>query len=148
MSLNVSKMTRLWSMYRTAVLFANRSGNVDMHQALFNIFCREFTFRVEMAFKDHFNNSQTGYETITLNQFLTHLKLNIVMAFESSSVGDDYLHDTMTIVTEATEDGRTEVRLFYRRDNCSWGLGDLRYAETFPMLNEIEREEVYAKFAF
>jgi hypothetical protein len=147
MSMNISKMTNLWSKYRTAVLFANRSGNVEMHKALFNIFCREFTFHIEMAFNDHLNKVKTGYETVTLSQFLTHLKMNIVNAFENSYVGE-YLYDAFSIVTEATEDGRTEVRLYYRRDNHSWKLPNHYYAVTFPMLGDHERDEVYSRFAF
>ena len=44
------KLSRAWGRYRTVVDFANQSRDEAVHQALFNIFCREFTYRLEMAF--------------------------------------------------------------------------------------------------
>lgn len=145
MSLEVGKLTNLWSRYRATVDFANRTSNVEVHRGLFGIFCLEFTFRLEQAYDEYRRKAHTGYETMSLKDFSTLVRWDIVTAFEMSYL-EGTLHDAFQIVTDETEDGRTRFRLFYRRDDSVWRLDCLEYDVTFPMLNEIERDEVYARF--
>jgi hypothetical protein len=146
MSIDIVKMTTMWSQYRRAVYYTNFSPNVEMHKALFNIFCRELTFRLETAFNAYLSRVRTGYETQTLEEFSTCLCWGVVDAYECSSIDDGYLYDAFQITTTPTEDGRTKVHLFYRRDSNFFFLPQLDYDVDFPMLDERERDEVYAKF--
>jgi hypothetical protein len=139
------KLSRAWGRYRTVVDFANQSRDEAVHQALFNIFCREFTYRLEMAFKQFLDSQNTGYEPLSLENFHTLLKWDIVDAW-NNSCGDLRLNDQFMVTIEMTADGRSRVRLFYRRDTNSWVDKNLEYDVTFPMLDNHERDEVYAKF--
>lgn len=139
-------LVSMWTNYRRAVYYANASANVEMHKALFNIFCREFTFRMEESFNEYLSRVSTGFEPQSMEQFCTCLKWNIVSAFDNSYDAGVYLYDGFQVITTPTEDGRTKVHLHYRRDKSPWALPYLEYEEVFPMLNEQERDEIYAKF--